>query len=93
MVVDLSAVTEVDLSGLRVLAGAARHLREGGGGFVVVNAGPVTVTSMRINGMGDLLELPPSPPLRVVEGSGTGGPASRPPKLTVVPQDGLKLPG
>jgi anti-sigma B factor antagonist len=88
--VDLGAVTAVDLTGLGVLAGAARHLRKRGGVFVVQHAHPAIVTTMRINGMGDLLDVPA---LRVVEGSGPGAVRSRPRVLTVVPDEGLKLPG
>jgi anti-sigma B factor antagonist len=91
--VDLGAVTAVDVSGLGVLAGAARHLRKRGGGFVVLHASATIVTTMRINGMSDLLDLPPSPPLRVVEGTGSGGAQSRPRVLSVVPDESLKLPG
>ena len=91
--VDLGAVTTVDLAGLGVLVGAARYLRKRGGWLVVVNAGPAIVTSLRINGMEDLLELPATRPLRVVEGSGPGGPRGRSRALTVVPPEGLKLPG
>jgi hypothetical protein len=78
---------------LGVLAGAARHLRKRGGQFVVLNADAAIVTTMRINGMGDLLEAPATPALRVVEGSGTGAARSRPRVLAVVPEKGLKLPG
>jgi anti-sigma B factor antagonist len=91
VVVDLTAVTRVDLTGLGVLAGAARHLRKGGGGLVVSHASPAVATAMRINGMGDLLEIAPAPALRVVPGTGqqqSRGPA-RP--LAVVRPDALKL--
>ena len=93
VVVDLSAVTAVDLTGLRVLAGAARHLAKLGGGLVVIHASSAIVTSMRINGMGDLVERAAALPLRLVAGSGTGGRGNRPRTLTVVPPEGLKLPG
>ena len=92
VVVDLRAVTSVDLTGLRVLAGAARHLAKCGGGLVVTHASSAIVTSMRINDMADLLELA-APPLRVVAGSGTGDPRHRLRTLTLVPPEGLKQPG
>jgi anti-anti-sigma factor len=67
--VDLSAVTVADVTGLQVLAGAARHLRKRGGLLVVAGASPQVLTMIRINGMQDLLEVPPTQPLRVVAGS------------------------
>jgi anti-anti-sigma factor len=87
LAVDLSAVTTVDLVGLGVLAGAARHLRRYDGLLVVINAPSHVAASLRMNGMGELLEVPASVPLRVVAGSGSGsGAGSRPPvrRLTVV---------
>ena len=92
MVVDLGAVTSVDPTGLGVLAGAARHLRSRGGGLAVTNASPGVVTSMRINGASDLLEVSASPALRVVPGAGGGGPRPRARGLAVVPDGGLKQP-
>ena len=70
LVVDLSGVTTADLTGLGVLAGAAKHLRKRGGGLVVSRCPDSIATSLRINGLGHLLELPASPPLRVVPGAG-----------------------
>ena len=70
LVVDLSGVTVADLTGLGVLAGAAKHLRKRGGNLVVSRCPDSLATSLRINGMGSLLELPASPPLRVVAGAG-----------------------
>lgn len=92
MVVDLGQVTSVDPTGLGVLAGAARHLRSRGGGLAVTNASPGVVTSMRINGAADLLEVPASPALRVVPGAGRGGARPRARGLAVVPDGGLKQP-
>ena len=69
--VDLSAITDADVTGLQVLAGAARHLRRKRGGLLVVTGASAQVTSlMRINGMQELLEMPASQPLRVVARTG-----------------------
>ena len=70
VVVDLAGVTTCDLTGLGVLAGAAKHLRRRGGGLVVTHASDAIATSLRITGMGDLLEIASSPGLRVVAGAG-----------------------
>lgn len=70
LVVDLSGVTVADLTGLGVLSGAAKHLRKQGGGLVVSHCPDSIATSLRINGLGHLLELAASPPLRVVAGAG-----------------------
>lgn len=82
--VDLSSVPVADLTGLGVLAGAARHLRRRGGLLVVTNAQPVLATMMRINGLAELLELPASPPLRVVADNGDREPSPRGRTLHVV---------
>jgi anti-anti-sigma factor len=66
--VDLTAVDEVDLPGLQVLAGAARHLRKRNGLLVVTGASPSVLSMLRVNGMTDLLEVPATTPLRVVAG-------------------------
>ena len=88
--VDLAGVTEVDPTGLGVLAGAARHLRRRGGTLVIVHATPEVLSKIRVNGLHDLLELQALPPLRLLAGSGSGGELSRPRTLSVVP--GLKRP-
>ncbi|MGB8650592.1 MAG: STAS domain-containing protein [Mycobacteriales bacterium] len=89
--VDLRGVTSLDVTGLGVLGGAAKHLRARGGLLVVTHASAALATTLRINGLGDLLEVPPSPPLRVVPGvQKDGGPRSR--RLSVVPTEGLKQP-
>lgn len=64
--VDLSAITSADVTGLQVLAGAARHLRRKGGLLVVTGASSPVRSLMMINGMHALLDLPASQPLRVV---------------------------
>jgi anti-anti-sigma factor len=64
--VDLSAVTHADVTGLQVLAGAARHLRKRGGVLVVTGASPQIASLLRVNGLSDLLDVPKSQPLRVV---------------------------
>lgn len=77
--VDLSCVTRIDISGLGVLGGAARHLRKRGGVLVVTHASAEIQRAMRVNGLSELLEIPASPSLRVVEGAGetTDRPAGR----------------
>ena len=90
--VDLRDVTAVDQTGLGVLGGAARHLRKRGGALVVSNAGPGVATSMRINGLGDLLLVASSPELRVVAGAGKATGRTLPRALSVVPGQGLKQP-
>lgn len=79
IVVDLSAVTECDVAGLQVLAGASRHLRRSGGLLVVVHASEDLARSLRINGLSELLEVPASRSLSVVTGfaESTPRPASR----------------
>ena len=64
--VDLSAITSADVTGLQVLAGAARHLRRKGGLLIVTGASAQVTSLIKINGMEDLLEVPSSQPLRVV---------------------------
>ena len=64
--VDLGAVDEVDVTGLQVLAGAARHLRKRNGLLVVTGASPAVTSMLRVNGMSELLEVPTTSPLRVV---------------------------
>jgi anti-sigma B factor antagonist len=91
VVIDLGAVTHVDPTGLGVLSGAARYLRKHGGGLVVTHACPAVATSMRINGLGDLLEIAPAPALRVLAGAGGTTPRAR--ALAVVGPEGLKQPG
>lgn len=66
--VDLSDVDPVDVTGLQVLAGAARHLRKRNGLLVVTGASPAVVSMLRVNGMAELLEMPATTPLRVVAG-------------------------
>lgn len=64
--VDLSAIDTADVTGLRVLAGAARHLRKRNGALVVTGASPAVVSLLRMNGLEALLEVPTTSPLRVV---------------------------
>lgn len=64
--VDLSAVDEVDLAGLQVLAGAAKHLRKRNGLLVVTAATRAVTGMLRVNGLSELLEPPVTSPLRVV---------------------------
>lgn len=78
IVVDLSGVTSCDQAGLGVLAGAARYLRKKGGALVVVHASDAVACTLRINGLGDLLDIPVSPPLSVVTGDGGTDRAERP---------------
>lgn len=66
LAVDLSAVTEVDLTGLQVISGAAKHLRRRDGLLVITKATPAVVKMLRVNGLAELLEVPQSAPLRVV---------------------------
>jgi anti-anti-sigma factor len=68
--VDLSRVTSADVTGLQVLAGAARHLRRKGGLLIVTGASAQITSLIKINGMQDLLEVPTSQPLRVVASTG-----------------------
>jgi anti-anti-sigma factor len=68
--VDLSGITSADVTGLQVLAGAARHLRRKGGLLVVTGASPQVTSLIKINGMQDLLDVPSSQPLRVVARTG-----------------------
>jgi len=93
VVVDLRDIHVADLTGLGVLAGAARHLADHGGRLVVRRAHPEVATTMRINGLDDLLEISASPPLRVVTGTGAGGPRNGPRRLAVVPDEAVTLPG
>jgi anti-sigma B factor antagonist len=98
VVVDLAAVTSIDLTGVGVLAGASRHLRKQGGGLVVTHAPPGVATTLRINGLGDVLQIAPSPALRVLPGAGAAAPAAPVPPgrartLSVVRPAGLKKPG
>jgi anti-anti-sigma factor len=88
--VDLAAVTTVDPIGLGVLAGANRHLRRRGGTLVLLHPSPAVATKVRVNGLSELLEIPASPPLRLLAGTGTGTSEDRPRVLSVVP--GLKRP-
>jgi anti-anti-sigma factor len=93
VVVDLRDTDLVDLTGLGVLAGAARYLAKQGGALVVTHASPAVLSTMRVNDLDALLEVSSSPPLRVVKGSGPDG--TRPParRLTVVPDEAVTLPG
>ena len=91
--VDLSAVSEVDVTGLQVLAGAARHLRKRNGAFAVTGASPAVAKQLRINGMAELLEVPASTPLRVVSDEGTDEPVSLGRRLRVVPPSSSASPG
>ena len=84
IVVDLGAVTTCDPVGLGVLAGAARHLRRRNGVLVVAHASPAIATSLRINGLGDLLEVPASMPLSVVRGAAEQPERPAKPRLSVV---------
>ena len=89
--VDLSSISRADLTGLQVLAGAARHLRKRGGALVVTSAPPQVTSLMRVNGMGDLLELPASQPLRVVAGSGEDSVAEDRPREAVAAERRLRV--
>jgi anti-anti-sigma factor len=83
--VDLSAITHADVTGLQVLAGAARHLRKRGGVLVVTGASRQITSLIRVNGLSDLLDVPLSQPLRVVAGSGEAtGPTGRSRELVPV---------
>jgi anti-sigma B factor antagonist len=54
--VDLEEVTAIDTTGLGVLGGAAKHLTTHGGTFRLVGAQESVATSIRINGLGDLID-------------------------------------
>lgn len=86
--VDLSAVSEVDVSGLQVLAGAAKHLRKRQGLLVVTHVPAHVASMLRVNGLSELLEVPASAPLRVVAGEKEPdrgmGPVQAAPRLRVV---------
>jgi anti-sigma B factor antagonist len=93
VVVDLAAVSSIDRTGIGVLAGAWRHLGKRGGGLAVTHASAAVATALRINGLGDLLQIVSAPALRVLPGEGAGPAAlgrSRP--LSVVRTEGLKQP-
>jgi anti-sigma B factor antagonist len=92
--VDLSGVTTVDPAGLGVLSGAARHLRKRGGNLVIVHASPEVLTTVRINGMSDLLEIQPAPALRLLSGAGSRSSAgsAMPGARTLRAVPGLKRP-
>ncbi len=64
--VDLTAVDEVDVTGLQVLMGAAKHLRKRNGLLVVIGATTPVTSMLRVNGLSGLLEVPVTSPLRVV---------------------------
>lgn len=82
--VDLSAVTEVDLAGLQVLAGGARHLKRKGGLLVVTRAPEHVVSMLRVNELAHLLEVPATSPLRVVKGEAESTPVPAERRLRVV---------
>jgi anti-anti-sigma factor len=56
VVVELPDVTEIDVTGVAVLAGAARHLESQGGGLVLRGPQPLVATALRVNGLGALVE-------------------------------------
>lgn len=87
--IDLGGVTSIDQTGLGVLSGAARHLSRRGGSLIITRAAPGVATSLRINGLEDLL-TPAAPLLTVVPGSGTGTPKAL---RTSAGQGSLKLSG
>ena len=84
--IDLAGVTSIDQTGLGLLSGAARHLSKRGGGLVITRAAAAVATSLRINGLEDLL----APVLTVVPGTGSGTPRRNRPTATQSP---LKLSG
>jgi len=77
--VDLSAITGADVTGLQVLAGAAKHLRRRDGLLVVTRATPDVVKMLRVNGLAELLEVPEGSPLRIVATEAAGSEPSAPP--------------
>ena len=88
--IDLTGVPAIDQTGIGLLQGAARHLRRRGGSLTITRATPAVATTLRIHDLEDLLQ-PVAPVLRVLPGSGSGGPRQRPRRLTAV--DALKQPG
>ena len=90
--VDLSGVTLLDRTALDTLSGASRYLSKRGGDLRVLRAADGVASTLRVNGLGALLDSRP-PALRVVRGSGQGGPRTAPCRLVVVPGEPLRLPG
>ena len=90
--IDFSGVTFLDQTGVGLLAGAARHLRKRGGSLVVLRAVGSVAMSLRINGLDNLARVRP-PALKVLPGSGSGAPRTRPRRLAAVQDPALKLPG
>ena len=101
IVVDLRDVPSIDLHGLGVLAGAARHLQGQDGALVVVRPTAAVRRALRVNDLTGLLDVPASPPLRAVEGpqeppAATPRVVRRPLRLVPVDDDGsrgMALPG
>ncbi|MFE3874557.1 STAS domain-containing protein [Kitasatospora sp. NPDC059146] len=59
LVVDLAAVGFVDSSGLNALLGAARRVREGGGGLRLAGAAPRVRDVVELSGVSAVLPLYP----------------------------------
>lgn len=60
VVVELDDVTDLDVTGVGVLAGAARHLESHGGALVLRSPSPAVATVLRVNGLGHLVEQVPA---------------------------------
>ena len=62
VVVELDDVDGIDVTGIAVLAGAARHLEAQGGRLALRSPQPLVATALRVNGLAELV-APPQPAL------------------------------
>jgi anti-anti-sigma factor len=85
--VDLSQVSAADITGLGVLAGAARHLAKQGGSLVVAHPSGPALHALRINDLQHLVAPVAAPVLSVLPGSGSGPSRHRPRRLAAVPAE------
>ncbi len=73
VVVDMSEVSSIDVAGLGVLTGAAKHLQRREGELVLAHPSPEVLTTVRIYDVERLLAVRPSTPLSMTPSSEMAG--------------------